>query len=309
MYGFFALQSAISIPNVRESIVAYESNVAESSWRSKHQGLVCIPEFVAELIFLGTGNAFSPPGRMHSLALLDGEILIDAPPTVIPQLRRAGVNPSQLKHLLFTHWHADHTFGFPFLMLDREKMGPLDGYDGVLEVHCRPGGRELLSGLCNTGFPGSLDGILSEGIKWNKSESGGLDGTDWSFERFPVIHSPETDPHGYSLAHRSGIRILHCGDSGPCQEIEDRASESEIVILEMGVPDFVESPFHHNPSDVISFSRRHPEIRTMVTHNYSKSPESKQGFDIPDLPDEIVQLNDGDSIIIENDCSISVKKA
>ena len=280
----------------------------ESSWRSKHQGLVCKPEFVAELHFLGTGNAFSPPGRMHALALLDGEILIDAPPTVLPQLRRAGVTPSQLKHVLFTHWYADHTFGFPFLMLDREKMGDLDGCDSVLEIHCRPGGKELLTELCDSGFPGSLDEILAEGIRWNNSEEGDLDGTDWSFERFPVIHSPETDPHGYCLTHRDGVRILHCGDSGPCQEIEDRAPESQIVILEMGVPDFVKSPFHHNPSDIMSFSRRHPETRILVTHNYAKSPESRQGFEIPDLPNEILQLNDGDSIVIGEDASISVKK-
>ena len=40
--------------------------------------------------FLGTGNAFAPHGRMHALALIDGCILIDAPPTLLPQLRQQG---------------------------------------------------------------------------------------------------------------------------------------------------------------------------------------------------------------------------
>ena len=256
--------------------------------------------------FLGTGNAFSPPGRMHALALIDREILIDAPPTVLPQLRRAGVATGDLRHLLFTHWHADHTFGFPFLLLDREKMGEIEGRANALHIHCRTGGFEVLGGLCSTGFPGSLDREIKEGVIWDYEESGQLEGTEWSFERFPVIHTRETDPHGYRLVHESGLSVLHCGDSGPCEEIEKRAAESEIVILEMGVPDFVNSPHHHNPSNVIEFSNRHPDTLVLVTHNFSKSPGSDVGFDVPDLPEGIVQLKDGDSLEIHEDGNFTV---
>ena len=152
---------------------------------------------VSEVLFLGTGNAFSPPGRMHALALIDREILIDSPPTALPQLRIAGVSPSDLNHLLFTHWHADHTFGFPFLLLDRDKMGAINGKKGPLSVHCRPGGYDVLSELCRIGFPGSLDNEIKKGVAWDHAESGHLSGTNWRFERFPVSHTPETDPHGY----------------------------------------------------------------------------------------------------------------
>ena len=81
---------------------------------------------MAEVYFLGTGNAFSPPGRMHALALIDSKILIDCPPTVIPQLIRGNCLPSELKHLLITHWHADHTFGLPFLLLNRKLTNDKD---------------------------------------------------------------------------------------------------------------------------------------------------------------------------------------
>lgn len=261
---------------------------------------------VADVLFLGTGNAFSPPGRMHALALLDGKILIDAPPTALPQLRRSGVSPTDLEHLLFTHWHADHTFGFPFLILDRNKMGAIDGKRGTLQVHCRPGGKEVLFGLCQTGFPGSLDEELRERVLWNYEESGELEGTEWGFERFPVSHTPETDPHGYRLVHNSGLSILHCGDSGPCKEIEERARGSQIVILEMGVPDFVRSSHHHNPSDVLAFSERHPHAQVLVTHNFSRAPGLERGFEIPELPSEIIQLNDGDSITVHDDGRFNV---
>jgi len=258
---------------------------------------------MAGVVFLGTGNAFSPPGRMHALALIDGEILIDVPPTVLPQLRRAGIAPSEIRHLLITHWHADHTFGFPFLMLDREWMAPDRNARKALRIHCRPGGKELLTELCEVGFPGSLDESLSLRSIWNEDESGDLEGTQWSFERFPVAHTPETDPHGYKLSHSSGLSILHCGDSGPCEKIEELARDSQIVILEMGVPDFVSSPNHHNPSQVVEFSHRHPNVQILVTHNYSQSSKASGGFEIPELPESIIQLNDGDRLEIYEDGS------
>ena len=94
--------------------------------------------------FLGTGNAFAPHGRMHALALIDGCILIDAPPTLLPQLRRAAISPAEIEHLLFTHWHADHIFGFPFLILERQHVSDAAG-ERILDVHLRPSGRRPVS--------------------------------------------------------------------------------------------------------------------------------------------------------------------
>ena len=125
---------------------------------------------MAEVYFLGTGNAFSPPGRMHALALIDSKILIDCPPTVIPQLISGNCLPSELKHLLITHWHADHTFGLPFLLLNRKWM-PSEESDGQeLEIHLEENGIEILSNLCRIGYPGTLDDSLEKDIIWNKDK-------------------------------------------------------------------------------------------------------------------------------------------
>ena len=262
---------------------------------------------VARIDFLGTGNAFSPPGRMHALALLDGSVMVDAPPTVLVQLRRAGVSPAELNHLLITHWHADHTFGFPFILLERKYISD-PGSERALGVHLRPNGRELLGHLCRTGFPGSLDDALESGVDWSESESGELTGTDWRFERFPVSHTPETDPHGYEFVHTSGFRLLHCGDSGPCEGIEQRASDADAVLLEMGIPDFVDSPNHHTPSEAIAFAQRHPHALVLVTHNFASATGVEAGFRMPELPDSIIQLEDGDYLEIGNDGELSLQR-
>ena len=263
-------------------------------------------ESMARIDFLGTGNAFCPSGRMHALAIIDKKILIDAPPTLIPQLRGDGISPSQIDHVLFTHWHGDHVFGFPFLLLDRKFISDPSG-ERVLEIHLRPGGKEYLSNICEIGFPGSLGDWFNSRAIWNEGESSKIGDTGWKYERFPVCHAPGTDPHGYELTHESGFRLLHCGDSGPCQEIEKRSAKGpDIAILEMGVPDIGDFPHHHQPSDVISFSERFPDTKVLVTHNYARSPDSEFGFEIPKLPSKIVQLNDGDSIEIDKNGSFRV---
>ena len=75
----------------------------------------------------------------------------------------------------------------------------------------------------------------------------------------------------------------------------------------MGIPDFVESPHHHTPSDVVAFSERHPHTLVLVTHNYSRAKGEESGFPIPELPESIVQIEDGDSLVIGSDGSISMQ--
>jgi ribonuclease BN (tRNA processing enzyme) len=77
---------------------------------------------MAEVVFLGTGNAFSA-GRRGNLALLiEGSgfrMLVEAGPVIMEQLTRANLQAPDIEFLFVSHSHGDHTLGFPMLTLNR----------------------------------------------------------------------------------------------------------------------------------------------------------------------------------------------
>ena len=247
---------------------------------------------MVEIQFLGTGNAFCPSNRLHSLVLLDGHILVDTPPTVVPQLRRAGVSPGKIPNILVTHWHGDHTFGLPFLLLERKYISDREG-KSKLTVHCHTGGTSRLQTLCHHAYPGSLEDL--HWIDFDENPNGEIG--NWKYSRFEVCHDPATEPHGYRLENEDGFVLIHCGDSGPCENIETLAHEADVIIIELGIPDHVNSPYHYSPSRLTKLAKLHPNTIFLATHNFANSSDQKPKsgeFTQPTLPENVIQAEDGD---------------
>jgi len=235
---------------------------------------------------------------MHSLVIIDDSILIDAPPTIIPQLRRAGISTTQITDLLITHWHGDHTFGLPFLLLERKYISDREGKHGLI-IHCHAGGDERIRQLSELAYPGSLSEVMGPAgwVSFNEDTPGVL-GDAWTQTRFEVCHDPATEPHGYLLENENGFKLVHCGDSGPCENIEKKAGESDVMIIELGIPDFVDSPYHYSPARLADLAERNPETRFIATHHFASGRDALQagapGFPIPTLPENVIQAEDGD---------------
>ncbi len=246
--------------------------------------------------FLGTGNAFLPQGRYHSLLLIESEILIDVPPTALASLRRRELSPNDIRTILITHWHGDHVFGFPFLILEQKYISDRESKE-ILNVHCPSNGREKLSTLCNLAYPESLGDRMEFNVHVNEQSSGKVLGVEgWNFERFKVLHEESVDPHGYVLTHKSGFKIMHTGDSGPCEAIESRVGECDVVVIELGVPDNVVVPSHFRPQTLTELANKFPQTIFLVTHHYADDINSgKKPYlsnDLPNLPDNVIQVRD-----------------
>lgn len=92
---------------------------------------------MAELHLLGTGAVVSDPHRTTTMLAVDNGqelLLVDCGADVVPGMKRAGLDPLRLKHMIVTHEHADHCAGFPLLM---ERLW-VEGLRGQFHVYGIP---------------------------------------------------------------------------------------------------------------------------------------------------------------------------
>ncbi|MCH1588381.1 MAG: MBL fold metallo-hydrolase [Flavobacteriales bacterium] len=242
---------------------------------------------------LGTGNAFLPHGRLHSLAIVDDVHLIDAPPTVLFALRREGIDVASIRTVFITHVHGDHVFGFPFLLLERKYISDREGQQ-PLRVVTTPFGEERLRHLCQLAFPGSLDDSL-DNVEWLHEDKGRTD-EGWSWDRFRVHHEDAVEPFGYRFEHQDGANLVHSGDSGPCENLTRAMKQSALCLLEMGFPDWVPSTHHHKPKDV-ALAAAEISSPIGITHTFIDAPSAYPTLlevEPMNHPPHVVHLKDGD---------------
>ena len=256
---------------------------------------------------LGTGNAFLPHQRHHSFLIFDGKHIIDAPPTALLSLRRAGISPADIETIFITHLHGDHVFGLPFLLLEKKYISDRDG-ESQLTIVGSSGVKDRLRTLCNLAFPGSLDDAL-DNVIFVETDSGEIDG--WNWERFRVHHDDAVDPFGYRFEHTDGCSFVHSGDSGPCENLERAIERSQLAVVEMGFPQWVPSDHHHKPDDIQALSERQSHAKLLITHTFIDSPKSE--FQpiltdaIPNHPENVHHLEDGDVWNFQNSEWIHIK--
>jgi len=96
---------------------------------------------MAQVILLGTGAAWSDPTRENTFLLVRGattNLLIDVAGSPTQRLAQIGVSPAEIDHIILTHNHPDHIYGFPILMLNAWMAGrrqPLHVYGLKSTLH------------------------------------------------------------------------------------------------------------------------------------------------------------------------------
>ena len=244
---------------------------------------------------LGSGNAFLPSGRLHSFLAIDKHIVVDCPPTALASLRKAGISPADIDTILITHVHGDHVFGFPFFLLERKYISDREGLK-ELTVAGSSGVKERLTHLCNLAYPGSLEEIL-ETINWVDVPN--VEG--WTMERFEVLHDPEVDPHGWMMTNDEGWSMVHSGDSGPFEDLWDRIGKCSFAVVEMGVPEWVNTEHHHKPSDITKLANKYPNTKMVITHTFIDSDYQIITKEVPDFPPNVIHGEDGMEFEINSD--------
>ncbi|MCL2079071.1 MAG: MBL fold metallo-hydrolase [Oscillospiraceae bacterium] len=70
-----------------------------------------------EVVLLGTGSILTT--SLSSCAVLDSRIMLDCGNGAVKALRRNNIDPKSVDICLITHFHADHFFDIPFMLLEQ----------------------------------------------------------------------------------------------------------------------------------------------------------------------------------------------
>lgn len=86
-----------------------------------------------EVLFLGTAPALPETGGDTASLVVNRHILFDAGWSAALRLPRFGIEPTDITHLFFTHFHQDHYLGLPQLLFYRS-MKRLSGMRDMLPL-------------------------------------------------------------------------------------------------------------------------------------------------------------------------------
>jgi ribonuclease BN (tRNA processing enzyme) len=213
-----------------------------------------------EFMFLGSGNAFAAEGRAFSSFLLNGRYLFDCGPTLLQQMQRAGLSTNDIDSVFITHFHADHFFGLPFLLLDAKYRGRTQ----ELTVIGPSGIEHMTHKLLDLGYPGLLnDPERRYKLRFIEVTDGFMGKTQsLSFTAARVDHVPNLDCYAYR-AEVSGRSIVYSGDTVLCDGLLRLVRGADVVVLECSCQDV---PVHLGPAGVAEVACHAPDARLIVTH-------------------------------------------
>jgi ribonuclease BN (tRNA processing enzyme) len=211
--------------------------------------------------FLGTGN-FLAPGRYWNSFVLDGRVLVEPAPTALPHLRRCGIPAADLDAVVISHFHPDHTFGWPFLLLEllREHLGR------PLHVVGPPGVEAFLADMLRLAaipdiaeHAATLLDLRYVEVDGSWQEAGSL-----RFRAVEVDHVDHLRCFGY-LLERDDRTVGYSGDCRPCPGLDELAAEADVLVLECNGA-HPPPKAHQDPDDVRSLRQRFPRPRFVLTH-------------------------------------------
>jgi ribonuclease BN (tRNA processing enzyme) len=220
---------------------------------------------VHSLTFLGTGDFFAKERYWNSF-VIDGRILVEPSPMVVPHLRKTGHDVAMLEAVLISHFHPDHTFGWPLLLLE---LMMLERADPVVIVG-PPGVEESLEALMRVGGMHDVHRAAHERCDIHYVEAAG-DGSlqvagALRLRAMEVEHLPNLRSFAYIL-ELDGLKLGYSGDTGPCLALDKVAEQVDVLVVECTGPQTgAPKPVHLDTTDIIELQRRFPDVRFVITH-------------------------------------------
>ena len=208
---------------------------------------------MARIHVLGAGTPTPTPARFGSSYVVEtvGEqIMVDCGPAATHKLVKAGLWPTKIDYLFFTHHHFDHDVDLPCFLLCRWDQSI--GKENQLQIYGPAPTEKLTEGIigengifahdwkARVNHPVSQQVYVNRGgvlprkspDVFNRDVSPGrvYSGRDWEVTAATAEHvQPYLDSLAYRLDSPEGS-IVFTGDTQPCQSVVDLARDADVML-------------------------------------------------------------------------------
>jgi len=208
---------------------------------------------MARIHVLGAGTPTPTPDRFGSSFVVEvaGEqIMMDCGPAATHKLVKAGLWPTRIDYLFFTHHHFDHDVDYPCFLLCRwdqsigkenrlQVYGPtltekitqaIIGEDGAFAHDWKARVNHPVSQRVHVNRGGTLPRKPPDVFAKDVGPGKVYAGTDWEVT---AAHAEHVQPYLDSLAYRVDTpegSIVFTGDTQPCPTVVDLARDADVML-------------------------------------------------------------------------------
>ena len=208
---------------------------------------------MARVHVLGAGTPTPTPARFGSSYVVEvaGEqLMVDCGPAATHKLVKAGLWPTDIDYLFFTHHHFDHDIDYPCFLLCRWDQSI--GKENRLQVYGPDLTERITEGILGENglfahdWKARVNHPVSQRVYVNRGGELPRDppdvlardvgpgrvysGADWEVTAAPAEHvQPYLDSLAYRLDSPDGS-IVFTGDTQPCQSVVDLAADADVML-------------------------------------------------------------------------------
>ena len=217
------------------------------------------------LTVLGSGSAFSNCG-CNAGYLVDGRVLVDCGAPVPAVVRRASASIHDVRLVLITHFHADHTFMLPTVLGARAYAEPPSSEPLVIAGPV--GTREYVTRLIATGYGTHMLGSVAANVPLDYVVL--QDGSDLELDGYRVRTHAVTHSVGPSLAYQltdsAGVTIGFSGDSSMCAGLRRSVEGCRLYVCECTGSDAPAEGGHLWRDEVAGLITDYPATTFLLSH-------------------------------------------
>ncbi len=183
---------------------------------------------------LGNGGCLNN-GLPYNSFVIDGKSLIEAPPDIMLSLNTVNFDLDAIEAVFISHLHGDHTFGLPFLIINKWVKSLENGTGAPLVILGPPGIESHAKKITEYAFTKAHPCYrwLEQNIVFNTIRTDvATPLNSLSLTCFELKHIVET--YGFSIENHRETVFSYIADTSWCRQVERiLAKTPRVVIMDM----------------------------------------------------------------------------